>query len=142
MTRYWRNRVRFLNMENDILVTFTTGAYTDITMFSDNARDMLKMMGQSATVPGAIKAKDVPEALSRLRTATESGKISPSTANQYATKPEVSMAHRGLPLVNLLAADVRAKSFVTWDKSTAQTEKVSHERNGTTGNGRTPQRPH
>lgn len=46
-----------------MLVTFTSDAYTDITMFGDVALTMLKMMGHSATVPGAILAADIPEAL-------------------------------------------------------------------------------
>ena len=40
-----------------MLVTFTTKAYADITMFGDVALAMLKMMGHSATVPGAILAE-------------------------------------------------------------------------------------
>ena len=46
-----------------MLVTFTTDAYADITMFGDVALKMLRMMGHSATVPSAILAADVPEAL-------------------------------------------------------------------------------
>lgn len=102
-----------------MLVTFTTDAYANITMFGDNAFDMLKMMGHSTSVPGAIRAEDVPEALNRLKTATESGKIPPPTVGNNADEPVVSMAHRGLPLIDLLSAAVRAKSFVTWDKSTS-----------------------
>jgi hypothetical protein len=102
-----------------MLVTFTTDAYANITMFGDNALDMLKMMGHSATVPGAIRAEDVPEALSRLKAATQSGEIPPPPVNRNADVPEVSMGHRGMPLVNLLSAAVRAKSFVTWDESTS-----------------------
>jgi len=43
-----------------MLVTFTTKAYADITMFGDVAVAMLKMMGHSTTVPGAIVAEEVP----------------------------------------------------------------------------------
>jgi len=39
-----------------MLVTFTTKTYSDITMFGDIALDLLKRMGHSATVPGAVKA--------------------------------------------------------------------------------------
>jgi len=49
-----------------MLVKFTTNAYADITMFGDIALTMLKMMGHSGTVPGAILAADIPAALSRL----------------------------------------------------------------------------
>ena len=57
-----------------MLVTFTTDAYADITMFGDVVHTMLKMMGHSVTVPGAILAADVPEALRRLTTAVEAEK--------------------------------------------------------------------
>jgi hypothetical protein len=39
-----------------MLVTFTTKANSDITVFGDIALVMLKKMGHSTTVPGAIKA--------------------------------------------------------------------------------------
>jgi hypothetical protein len=97
-----------------LLVTFTTDAYADITMFGDVALAMLKMMGHSATVPGAILAADVPEALSRLTAAIDAEKSSPLLADKDADKPVVSMAHRALPLINLLAAAAKAESNVMW----------------------------
>ena len=48
-----------------MLVTFTTQGSANITLFGDIALAMLKMMGHSATVPGAILAEDVPVALNR-----------------------------------------------------------------------------
>lgn len=50
-------------------VTFTTNAYADITMFGDIAVTLLKLMGHSGTVPGAIPEEDVPAALNGLRAA-------------------------------------------------------------------------
>lgn len=97
-----------------MLVTFTTDAYADITMFGDVALAMLKMMGHSATVPGAILAADVPEALSRLKAAINAEKTSPPVADKNADEPEVSMANRGLPLINLLAAAAKENSNVMW----------------------------
>jgi Domain of unknown function (DUF1840) len=100
--------------ENSVLVTFTTDAYADITMFGDVALKMLKMMGHSATVPGAIRAEDVPSALSRLSAAIEADRSSPPLADKNADEPVVSAAHRALPLMNLLAAAAKEKSYVTW----------------------------
>ena len=54
-----------------MLVTFTCPAYADITMFGDVAIRLLKMMGHSGTVPGALLAEDVPAALQRLEAAIE-----------------------------------------------------------------------
>ncbi len=61
-----------------MLVTFTTKAYADITMFGDVAVSLLKMMGHSGTVPGAILAADVPAALGRLTAAINAGKAQPA----------------------------------------------------------------
>lgn len=97
-----------------MLVTFTTDAYADITMFGDVALNMLRMMGHSATVPGAIRAEDVPEALNRLKAAINAEKSSSLPADRNEDEPAVSMAHRALPLMNLLAAAVKEKSYVTW----------------------------
>ena len=97
-----------------MLVTFTTKAYADITMFGDIALAMLKMMGHSTTVPGAILAEDVPAALNRLTAAIEAERASPPVQNQDSDEPVVSMSHRALPLINLLAAAARANSNVMW----------------------------
>jgi len=97
-----------------MLVTFTTDAYADITMFGDVALAMLKMMGHSATVPGAILAADVPAALSRLTAAIDAEKASAPVEDKDADEPVVSMATRALPLINLLAAAAKAESNVMW----------------------------
>jgi hypothetical protein len=99
-----------------MLVTFSTDAYADITMFGDVALAMLKMMGHSATVPGAILASDVPAALSKLTAAIEAEKESaPVEQQDDEDEPVVSMAHRAIPLIDLLAAAARAKCNVMWE---------------------------
>ena len=98
-----------------MLVTFTTKAYADITMFGDVALAMLNMMGHSATVPGAILAADVPAALSHLSTAIDTEKNSPAAdMDKDADEPTVSMPHRALPLINLLAAAAKNNCDVMW----------------------------
>lgn len=97
-----------------MLVTFTTRSYADITMFGDVALAMLKMIGHSATVPGAILAADVPETLRRLSAALNAEKISTPVANKDADEPGVSMATRGLPLINLLTAAAKSGNDVMW----------------------------
>jgi hypothetical protein len=97
-----------------LLVTFTTDAYADITMFGDVAIKMLKMMGHSATVPGAIREEDVPQALSRLKAAIDAEKLLPLHVDINSDEPAVSVANRALPLINLFAAAAKEKKFVTW----------------------------
>lgn len=91
-------------------VTFTPDAYADITLFGDVALAMLKMMGPSATGPGAMLAANVPLALSRLKAAIDAEKALPPVEDRDADEPGVSMAHRALPLVDLLAAAAQAES--------------------------------
>ncbi|HUW27012.1 MAG TPA: DUF1840 domain-containing protein [Sulfuriferula sp.] len=100
-----------------MLITFRTDAYADITMFGDVALSLLKLMGHSAAVPGAILAADVPAALQRLRAGVatavpESG----AAAGDDAAEQPVSLSHRALPLIKLLEAAAAAKSDVMWDQ--------------------------
>ena len=97
-----------------MLVTFTTKAYADITMFGDVAIAMLKMMGHSGTVPSAIRAEDVPAALSRLTAAVDAGISPPPHVDKEGGEPAVSTAHRALPLINLLKAAAKDGCGVMW----------------------------
>lgn len=100
-----------------MLVTFTCKAYADITMFGDVALGMLKMMGHSETVPGAILAEDVPAALDRLKRAIEAAPArneSRKAKGEEPDEPPVSLAHRALPLIELLAAAAQQKADVMW----------------------------
>ena len=102
-----------------MLVTFTCKAYADITMFGDVALTMLKMMGHSETVPGAILAEDVPAALDRLTRAIATVKVTAQNESRKAEdddsdEPPVSLARRALPLIELLTAATRQKADVMW----------------------------
>lgn len=97
-----------------MLVTFTTDAYADITMFGDVALALLKMMGHSGTVPSAILAADVPAALSRLTAGIEVAKAAPSVDEEDEDEPQVSLSNRALPLINLLTAAAQEECDVMW----------------------------
>ena len=101
-----------------MLVTFRTKAYSNITLFGDVAVTLLKLMGHSGTVPSAIKAEDVPAALGRLRAAIAKQKTAPRDAEQDQdddVEPVVALAHRALPLMELLQAAAAQNSDVMWD---------------------------
>lgn len=98
-----------------MLVTFTTDAHADISMFGDIALTMIEMMGHSKTVPGAIFAADIPTALSQLKAAIENAdKLSPQDKgededeNKEDKPPVVSLANRALPLISLLTAAAKS----------------------------------
>ena len=97
-----------------MLVTFTTDAYANITMFGDVALALLKMMGHSGTVPSAILAADVPAALSRLTAGIEAAKAAPSVGDEDEDEPQVSLSNRALPLIDLLTAAVKEGCDVMW----------------------------
>lgn len=97
-----------------MIVTFTTKNYADITMFGNVALALLKMMGHSTKVPGAILAADVPAALSRLKAGIGAQKDLPPDDDSDEEEPVVSMAHRALPLIELLEAASKAGNNVMW----------------------------
>ena len=103
-----------------MLVTFSTPVYANITMFGDVATQLLKLMGHSGTVPGALLAADVTPALERLQAGVKmqtasSGSKEP--AGEEDGEEAVSLSHRALPLVELLAAAAKANRDVMWDRN-------------------------
>jgi len=103
-----------------MLVTFSTPAYADITMFGDVALRLLKLMGHSATVPGALLAEDISPALQRLEAAVEADRQSPEpeqSAEGEDGEAAVSLSHRALPLIELLTAAAKANRNVMWDSN-------------------------
>ena len=108
-----------------MLVTFSCEAYSNTTYFGDVAQTLLHMMGKSGNVPGAILAEDVPAALTRLQSAIEKLKaespVKPSgkrdsEQEDWQEKP-VTLAHRALPLIELLSAAEKARCNVMWDRN-------------------------
>ena len=101
-----------------MLVTFSSPAYANITMFGDVALHLLKLMGCSETVPGALYAEDVPAALQRLQAAIEAD--SQPSQTELSTVEEdgetaVSLSNRALPLIKLLKASIEEESNVMWE---------------------------
>ena len=100
-----------------MLVTFSTKSYSNIMMFDDIATRLLRMMGNSATIPGAIVADDVPEALQKLKGALniQEGfpQVAPNTGDEES-EHIVSLRHRALPLVELLENAAKKGNDVMW----------------------------
>jgi hypothetical protein len=107
-----------------MLVTFRTKAYANITMFGDVAVTLIKLMGHSGSVPGALMPEDLPTALARLKAAVEEHAEEPldpapspaeSTTRDDKEGQYVSLAHRAMPLIELLTAANAAGEYVMWD---------------------------
>lgn len=103
-----------------MLITFTTPAHADITMFGDVGIALLKLMGHSGTVPGALLADDVPAALERLKKAVDKNPNAPLNPKPVDDDPRarselsVSLSHRAMPLIELLEAAARDGKNVMW----------------------------
>lgn len=104
-----------------MLVTFKTEAYPNITMFGDVAVALIKLMGHSGTVPGALLPDDLPEALERLQTAVASrpdARLDTATTaagDDEDEEPPVTLAHRAMPLLELLKAAQAERKQVMWE---------------------------
>jgi hypothetical protein len=98
-----------------MLIRFDSKAGT-ITMFGDVATKLLKMMGQSGSLPGAILGKDIPPALERLRQSV-SGERDPSAEKKAGDdgEPQVGMKQRAFPLIELLERAAKQDADVLWD---------------------------
>ena len=88
------------------------------TMQADVAVPLLRLMGMTGDVPGALLAKDLPAALERLRRGVASGSAgarNPS-ADEEGAAQRVSIATRAFPLVQLLENAVKRNCDVIWEE--------------------------
>lgn len=110
-----------------MIVIFRSKAHADIILFGEVAVQLLKMMGHSGTVPGALVAEELPDALKRLKQAIAENKTTVAAKPQKqpqddnepdedAKEPPVQLAHRALPLIELLEASLAARCDVMWDQ--------------------------
>jgi hypothetical protein len=104
------------------MVTFRSKASADVVMFDDVAIRLIKLMGHSGIVPGALLAEDIDGALIKLKKAIETQK-SASDGNETGQldgddpdQPAVSLAIRAWPLIEFLTASAAAKCNVMWEK--------------------------
>ena len=112
-----------------MLVTFRSTATESITMFHDVAMQLLKLMGATGRVPGALGPDDVGPALQRLENATEQIRagthITPARpADNEDSKhededeerePPVDLATRAVPLLSILKRAAAAHAEVMWE---------------------------
>ena len=115
-----------------MLVTFRSTATETITMFSDIAVELLKLMGATGRIPGALSAQDVPAALQKLETSIERLKTvtrtdtpaRPADNEDWAAdedrqpkdrEPPVALATRAVPLLSLMKRAAAANAEVMWE---------------------------
>ena len=119
-----------------MLVRFHSKASAGVTMFGDVAAELLRLMGMSGMVPGAMLARDVPDALHRLRQAVESSEgdripqpgrsknEKQGTDNEEDDDREVAKVNlrtRAYPLLQLLETAAAEECAVVWEDSSKAT---------------------
>lgn len=89
-------------------------------MFGDAATDLLKLMGLSGNIPGAIVGEDVAEALAKLKQSLadqpeEAVSEDASSESDDDKNNRVALATRAVPLMELLEAAAASGANVLWD---------------------------
>jgi len=103
----------------DMLITFETKAYANITMFGEIAKKLIKSMGHSGTVPGAIQANDLPKALEQIKAYLRAEIASVNDDEDKTSEDDenyVSIDKRAKPLIELLEAAIEQNEDVMWDE--------------------------
>lgn len=107
-----------------MLVTFKSPASADIVMFGDAATQLIKFMGHSDSIPGTIIEEDINSALNQLQkrinqlseTETISNfQRSPLENDDPDKEVPVTLKNRALPLLRLLQAALKEKTYLTWN---------------------------
>ena len=99
-----------------MLVRFNSDAGL-ITMFGEVAVTLLKMMGQSGVLPGAIRPEDIPAALERLKAEVAAHSASPAgDASKDDGEPRVGLRQRAFPLIELLERAAKRGCHVIWEE--------------------------
>jgi hypothetical protein len=90
-------------------------------MFGDVAIELIKMMGASGRIPGAISAEDVAAASVRLRNELRArgSPAAPTTETdsdaETIDEPPIGLATRAVPLLDLLERAGAGNSPVMWE---------------------------
>ena len=98
-----------------MLVRFDTKSAT-ITMFGDVAKNLLRLMGQSGSVPGAILAADIPAAVEKLKRGVAGGDAQPAGKAGDDGEGDVSLKNRAHPLIELLERAAKNGDDVVWEE--------------------------
>jgi len=98
-----------------MLIRFHTKT-NGFTIQGDVGIALLRLMGMSGSVPGALLAQDVPHALERLKQAATTAKSAERPAADAESSYRVSLATRAFPLVQLLDEAAKKGSDVVWEE--------------------------
>jgi len=107
-----------------MIVKFSTRSGA-LTMHGEAAVTLLKAMGHSGTVPGAILAPDLPQALAGLRRTLETQADAPSpepgapaqdSEEREDAAPTVTLRMRAMPLIDMIETAIARQSDLMWER--------------------------
>jgi len=102
-------------------------------MFQGAAVELLKLMGATGRIPGALNAEDVPEALQKMESAIERIKMQthaeaparPADNEDWAAdedkdkkdrEPPIALTTRAVPLLSLMKRAAAAHAELVWEE--------------------------
>lgn len=102
------------------MVTFTTKSSPDIMYVNDIAQQLLRLMGHSGSVPGAVLPDDIPKYLENLeRELNNHTNLHGQQASRTPLEGEdeetaISLSTRARPLIDLLISGLDHNDPVSW----------------------------
>ena len=114
--------MRFHPLEPDPMpITFKSKYSPDVLMLEGVARELIRLMGHSGSVPGSLAADDIAAALTHLEAAVQDGPARVLAADNRHDEDEdkraapISVAHRAGPLLAMLKTALQEREHVIWD---------------------------
>ncbi len=100
----------------NMLITFKTKSYANITMFGEVGLKMLEMIDYGVKIPGGIVAADVGHALQNLQQGLASlPPLVEPTGEVDDEQLAVALQTRAVPLLELLHSAVTNENDVRWE---------------------------
>jgi hypothetical protein len=109
-----------------VIVSFQTG-FGQLAMHGEVAVALLRAMGHTGSVPGAILAADLPAALASLERVLETSGHLPSGPPPQAAdddedddrerEPAITLRTRAVPLLELMRTAIGRGSDLMWDRA-------------------------
>lgn len=108
-----------------MIVKFSTRAGA-LTMHGDAAVTLIRAMGHTGTVPGAILVAELPTALARLKSSSEARGHEPlpqpggaalrNDRDDAEREPTVTLRMRALPLIEMIENALARDSDLMWER--------------------------
>ena len=106
-----------------MILRFST-RFGQLTMHGEAAVALLRGMGHSGTVPGAIMAADLPDALQRLQRMLDSAGDTSVDApppegdadDDAEREPAIRLRTRAVPLIDMMRTAIERNSDLMWER--------------------------